>query len=110
MSFLNFVEAQNTYLMAVKGRSRAVRVSCFISHEELYAVEMRELRHIEAEDTVGTEEVAPSSRVSSVLLTPVGPSGFPLTRAAPSTGGRAKSNFLSVTNTRHCRMRQSDSS
>ena len=58
MGFFDFVEEQNASLMLRENYSESSGAAGFISHEQLHAVQVEELGHIEAENVLGSEKIA----------------------------------------------------
>jgi hypothetical protein len=73
MGLFDFVKEKNAALSMRKDGSQAPTPAGFIAHEQLGAVKVKELGHIEAEDTVFSKQVASEFQGQLRLPTPVGP-------------------------------------
>ena len=58
MGLFDFIEKQDASLMVRENFPKSPRAAGFVSHEQLHAVQMKKLGHIEAENVFGAEEIA----------------------------------------------------
>jgi hypothetical protein len=58
MGLFDFIEQQNASLVARENVSESSGAAGFISHEELHAVQMEKLGHIESKNILGSKQIA----------------------------------------------------